>query len=70
MGQHWTTADIARELGLKSPAVARNWVRRAGLQPLPERIADAKIYDSAEVLAAKERMVGRGRRTDLTHDQA
>lgn len=58
----WTTADIARELGLANAAVARTWLRRAGLQALPERVGDAKVYDSDAVLAAKEQMPRSGRR--------
>lgn len=75
----WTTADIARELGLKNPAVARAWVARAarqtGLKPLPGRVGDAKRYDSEAVLAAKRQMPGKGagagrpRAASSLHDQ-
>ena len=60
MADLWTTADIARELSLASPAVARSWLRRAGVEALPERVGDAKVYDREAVLAAKEQMSGRG----------
>ena len=57
----WTAADIAREFGLSSPAVARSWIRRAGVEPLPERRGEAKLYDSGQVRAAREAMVGQGK---------
>lgn len=54
-----STADIARERGFKSTAVARSWIKRMGLTPV-SRDGDQKQYNAAEVRAAVERMPGRG----------
>lgn len=57
--ERWTAVDIARERGLANAAVARSWIRRAGLEPVG-RIGDAKVYDADQVRAAVAAMPGKG----------
>jgi transposase-like protein len=68
----WTTADVARELGMASPAVARSAIRRwraaghpAGTPTDRDPVTDEKLYDPQQVRAAKASAPGRGKRTDL-----
>jgi transposase-like protein len=62
----WTATDIARELGMASPAVARGWLRRAGVRMIRrDASTDAKLYDPEHVSQAREAMPGQGARTDL-----
>lgn len=57
MGDRWTTVDIARELGLRSPAVARSRIRRwrlAGIELDVEidPLTGVKHYRSDQIRAA------------------
>ncbi|MCW2901776.1 MAG: hypothetical protein JWO67_4041 [Streptosporangiaceae bacterium] len=62
----WSAVDIARELDMASDAVARGWVRRAGLWMIRrDPTTDAKLYDPEQVRRAREAMPGQGARTDL-----
>lgn len=61
----WTTEDIARELGLNSPAVARSSLRRwrlAGIELDVEidPLTGTKRYLPEQIRAAHEASPGRG----------
>lgn len=59
MATLWTTADIARELGLADAAVARSFIRRAKLEAVGRAIdTGEKQYDPAAVRAARDAMPG------------
>lgn len=70
MTDRWTTEDIARELGLRSPAVARSSLRRwrlAGIELDVEidPLTGTKRYLPDQIRAAHGSSPGRGHRTDL-----
>jgi len=65
--EHWTTADVARELGLASADSARRLLSRWRQEGNPAAIAvgrdpdtDAKLYDPDLIRAAHDARPGRG----------
>lgn len=70
MTLRWTAVDIARELGLSSPAVARSSLRRWRLAGIHfnieiDPLTGTKRYLPEQIRAAHAANPGRGRRTDL-----